>query len=90
MKLTKMHEVLELKNFSQFHTTAEFWQSKHHATVTNEQFWRINSHSFNNVSSRFSETSKSNKNLVLINNIVVIGKPERHMRKASHCGSKQQ
>jgi len=23
-------------------------------------------------------------------NIVAIGNPERHMRKASHCGSKQQ
>jgi len=24
------------------------------------------------------------------NGAVAIGKPERHMRKASHCGSKQQ
>jgi len=26
----------------------------------------------------------------LIMGIVAIGNPERHMRKASHCGSKQQ
>jgi len=37
-----------------------------------------------------SENSKTSDYCKLKMCIVAIGNPERHMRKASHCGSKQQ